>query len=95
MSDVVLEIDDVHKWFGGLCAIAGVSFDIRAGQLLGLIGPNGAGKSTIFNMISGIYRTDKGRIRFQGYDITNRPPRENCAAGYRQNLPKFLEPSTT
>ena len=74
MNDVVLEIDDVHKWFGGLCAIAGVSFDIRAGQLLGLIGPNGAGKTTIFNMISGIYRTDQGRIRFQGHDITNRRP---------------------
>ena len=81
MSDVVLEIDDVHKWFGGLCAIAGVSFDIRAGQLLGLIGPNGAGKSTIFNMISGIYRTDKGRIRFQGYDITNRRPAKIAQRG--------------
>ena len=81
MNDVVLEIDDVHKWFGGLRAIAGVSFDIRAGQLLGLIGPNGAGKTTIFNMISGIYRTDKGRIRFQGHDITNRRPTEVARRG--------------
>ncbi len=81
MGGVVLEVDDVHKWFGGLCAIAGVSFNVRAGQLLGLIGPNGAGKTTIFNMISGIYRTDQGRIHFQNHDITNRRPAEIAQLG--------------
>ena len=49
--------------------------------MLGLIGPNGAGKTTIFNMISGIYRTDKGRIRFQGHDITNRRPAKIARRG--------------
>ena len=81
MDGVVLEVDDVHKRFGGLRAIAGVSFAVEAGQLLGLIGPNGAGKTTIFNMISGIYRTDRGRIRLQDHDITNRRPTEIAQLG--------------
>ena len=81
MDGVVLEVDDVHKRFGGLRAIAGVSFALEAGQLLGLIGPNGAGKTTIFNMISGIYRTDRGRIRLQDHDITNRRPTEIAQLG--------------
>ena len=81
MDGVVLEVDDVHKRFGGLRAIAGASFAVEAGQLLGLIGPNGAGKTTIFNMISGIYRTDRGRIRLQNHDITNRRPTEIAQLG--------------
>ena len=81
MDGVVLEVDDVHKRFGGLRAIAGVSFAVEAGQMLGLIGPNGAGKTTIFNMISGIYRTDRGRIRLQDHDITNRRPTEIAQLG--------------
>ncbi|MCE2482576.1 MAG: ATP-binding cassette domain-containing protein [Alphaproteobacteria bacterium] len=81
MDGVVLEVDDVHKRFGGLRAIAGVSFAVEAGQLLGLIGPNGAGKTTIFNMISGIYRTDRGRIRLQDHDITNRRPTQIAQLG--------------
>ena len=81
MDGVVLEVDDVHKRFGGLRAITGVSFAVEAGQLLGLIGPNGAGKTTIFNMISGIYRTDRGRIRLRDHDITNRRPTEIAQLG--------------
>ena len=81
MDGVVLEVDDVHKRFGGLRAIAGVSFAVEAGQLLGLIGPNGAGKTTIFNMISGIYRTDRGRIRLRDHDITNRRPTKIAQLG--------------
>ena len=79
MDGVVLEVDDVHKRFGGLRAITGVSFAVEAGQLLGLIGPNGAGKTTIFNMISGIYRTDRGRIRLRDHDCllyTSPSPRD-------------------
>ena len=81
MDGLVLEVDDVHKRFGGLRAIAGVSFAVEAGQLLGLIGPNGAGKTTIFNMISGIYRTDRGRIRLRDHDITNHRPTEIAQLG--------------
>jgi len=74
MSEIVLKVDDIYKRFGGVNAVAGVSFELVEGQILGLIGPNGAGKTTIFNMISGIYRTDQGRITVSGHDITNMHP---------------------
>jgi branched-chain amino acid transport system ATP-binding protein len=74
MADALLRIENVDKSFGGLKAINSVSFVLEAGQLLGLIGPNGAGKTTIFNMVSGIYRVDRGRIYFDGHDITNERP---------------------
>ena len=74
MSEIVLKVDDIYKRFGGVNAVAGVSFDLAEGQILGLIGPNGAGKTTIFNMISGIYRIDQGRISVSGHDITNMRP---------------------
>ena len=74
MTNAILNIDDIQKSFGGLRAVDHVSFTAGSGELLGLIGPNGAGKTTIFNMISGIYRTDGGRILFDGDDITNRHP---------------------
>ena len=74
MTNAILQIDDIQKSFGGLRAVDHVSFVADPGELLGLIGPNGAGKTTIFNMISGIYRTDGGRITFDGADITNRHP---------------------
>ena len=74
MTNAILKIDDIQKSFGGLRAVDHVSFVAGKGDLLGLIGPNGAGKTTIFNMISGIYRTDGGRILFDDFDITNRHP---------------------
>ena len=74
MPEAVLAVDDIHKSFGGVSAVAGVSFELAEGQILGLIGPNGAGKTTIFNMISGIYRTDRGHISVSNQDITNTHP---------------------
>ena len=81
MRETVLEVDDIHKRFGGVSAVAGVSFQLARGQILGLIGPNGAGKTTIFNMISGIYRTDQGRISLAGQDITNLHPTRAARLG--------------
>ena len=74
MAESVLRVDGIQKSFGGLRAVNNVSFEANRGELLGLIGPNGAGKTTIFNMVSGIYRTDRGRIFFYGTDITNCHP---------------------
>ena len=59
---IVLDVDDLQKGFGGVHAVAGVSFAVRAGEMLALIGPNGAGKSTCFNMLNGQLRPDGGRI---------------------------------
>ena len=60
----LLEIRGVTKAFGGLVAVNQVSFDVSAGQIVGLIGPNGAGKTTVFNLITGNYRADEGAIAF-------------------------------
>ncbi|BEQ13759.1 branched-chain amino acid ABC transporter ATP-binding protein/permease [Desulfoferula mesophila] len=60
----------VTKDFGGLRVLNEINFEVRPGEILGIIGPNGAGKTTLFNVISGIYRPTKGRVEFDGQDIT-------------------------
>jgi branched-chain amino acid transport system ATP-binding protein len=70
MSDKVLSLDKISISFGGLKAVDGVSFDVREGEIYGLIGPNGAGKTTVFNIISGFYKCDSGRVSFRGQDLT-------------------------
>jgi branched-chain amino acid transport system ATP-binding protein len=70
----MLEIEDVHLAFGGLRAVAGATFTVQAGAICALIGPNGAGKTTLFNVISGFYRADRGRIALDGDPIFGRPP---------------------
>ena len=71
----VLSVHDLMKTFGGVRAVAGVSFGVAAGEMLALIGPNGAGKSTCFNMLNGQVRPDGGRVVLGGRNITGMPPR--------------------
>jgi branched-chain amino acid transport system permease protein len=71
----------LQRRFGGLVAVNGVSFDLCAGQILGLIGPNGAGKSTLFNLITGALRPDAGRVIFRGVDISLQPQHRIARAG--------------
>jgi branched-chain amino acid transport system ATP-binding protein len=66
---------DLRKDFGGIQAVAGVSFTVAPGELLALIGPNGAGKSTCFNLLNGQIAPDSGSVRLDGVDITGWPPR--------------------
>lgn len=66
----VLSLNDLNKFFGGVHAVRDVSFRLNKGELAGLIGPNGAGKTTIFNLITGVYPLDSGRISMEGGDIT-------------------------
>jgi len=68
-GSTLLEVDGVSVRFGGLQAVDGVRLTVPAGNIVGLIGPNGAGKSTLFNAISGLVRTESGRIRFRGQEI--------------------------
>jgi branched-chain amino acid transport system ATP-binding protein len=70
----VLEVRGLGKHFGGLAAVAELSFKVGEGEILGLIGPNGAGKSTVFNLVNGVYRPDEGRVVFRGEDITGAAP---------------------
>jgi branched-chain amino acid transport system ATP-binding protein len=81
MKAPILSVKNVHKHFGGLAAVIDVSFDVRAGAMLGLMGPNGAGKSTLLNIISGEYNPDSGSIQFAGQDITGLPPYRICRLG--------------
>jgi branched-chain amino acid transport system ATP-binding protein len=67
----ILEVKDLQKTFGGITAVDSLSFEVKAGEILGLLGPNGSGKTTLFNLITGVYEADSGKIRFQGQDITN------------------------
>jgi branched-chain amino acid transport system ATP-binding protein len=69
----ILSVSGVTKRFGGLTAVAGVSFDVAPGEIFGVIGPNGAGKTTLFNVIAGYYRPTSGKIAFEGIDIGGRP----------------------
>ncbi|MRR17789.1 MAG: branched-chain amino acid ABC transporter ATP-binding protein/permease [Deltaproteobacteria bacterium] len=66
----LMTVDSLSKRFGGLEAVKDLSFTVREGEILGLIGPNGAGKTTVFNLISGFIAPDKGKIVFNGRDIT-------------------------
>lgn len=70
----LLEVHDLGKRFGGLEAVAELSFTVGEGEILGLIGPNGAGKSTVFNLINGVYPPDRGHVVFRGEDVTGLAP---------------------
>ena len=75
MSDsLLLDVQGVSKYFGGLQANEEISFQVNRGEIVSIIGPNGAGKSTLFSCVTGFHRVDKGRVLFKGHDITNRKP---------------------
>ena len=77
----ILELDRVTKRFGGLTAVSSASFTVRTGEILGIIGPNGAGKTTLFNVVSGYYRPESGRVLLAGQDVTGQPPHAICRRG--------------
>ena len=78
---VVLEANELVRRFGGLIAVANVSFALRGGEVLGLIGPNGAGKSTTFDLISGFRRLHGGTIKLFGNVVTGHSPRTMARYG--------------
>jgi branched-chain amino acid transport system ATP-binding protein len=77
----MLELDAVTKRFGGLTAVREVSLRAGPGEIVGIIGPNGAGKTTLFNVISGFYAPDEGRVLLDGRDVSRMPAHEICALG--------------
>ena len=72
----MLEVQSVHKSFGGLAAVFDCSLNVQEGSITGLIGPNGAGKTTLFNVITGYYKPDRGKIIFQGEEIAGLAPHQ-------------------
>jgi branched-chain amino acid transport system ATP-binding protein len=77
----MLSVTNLSKRFGGFLAINQLSFDVRAGEILGLIGPNGSGKSTTFNVIAGMLRPSGGSIRFLGAEVAGLPAHRICRSG--------------
>jgi branched-chain amino acid transport system ATP-binding protein len=77
----LLAVERISKSFGSVKVADRLSFEVGAGEVLGILGPNGAGKTTLFNLITGDVSADAGRIWFQGHDITHSPPHRRCRAG--------------
>jgi branched-chain amino acid transport system permease protein len=77
----LLTVSGLAKSFGGLRAVAEVSFEVHAGEILGIIGPNGAGKTTLFNLLDGFLPPDAGDIRFAGQPIASLKPNRICRLG--------------
>lgn len=69
-----LRVEHLSKQFGGVLAVHDVSFELQKGEFLGIIGPNGSGKTTLVNLITGFVRPTRGRVIFQGKDITGKMP---------------------
>ena len=87
-----LTVTGLKKRFGGVAAVDDLSFHVEEREALGIIGPNGAGKTTVFNLITGLYRPDGGRVEFFGSDITGIDPVRPMALGIArtfQNLRLF------
>ncbi len=78
---LVLDVQKARMQFGGLVAVNDISFQIHAGQIVGLIGPNGAGKSTTFNLITGVLPATSGAVQFQGGNIVGQPSRAIAQLG--------------
>jgi lipopolysaccharide export system ATP-binding protein len=76
-----LTVHGVQKSFGNRMVVKGVSLAVRRGEAVGLLGPNGAGKTTVFYMITGLIKADKGRIQFDGHDITHLPMYQRARLG--------------
>jgi len=82
----VLQVDAVSKNFGGIRAVSNASLAIDSGEIHALIGPNGAGKTTVFNLVSGLFTPDAGRIRLEGQEIESLPPHRICQQGIARSF---------
>jgi branched-chain amino acid transport system permease protein len=81
VGEVVLDVQKIRKQFGGLVAVNDISFQVRAGQIVGLIGPNGAGKSTTFNLVTGVLGLTSGAVKFRGEVISGIASRDIALRG--------------
>src|SRR6201999_481347 len=89
---ILFQADDISVRFGGIRAVDSVSFDVHQGEVFSIIGPNGAGKTTIFNLISRIYNSTSGHLRFEGQDFTQTPAHRIAGLGIArtfQNIELF------
>ena len=85
----LLRVSGVTKRFGGITANRAITFDVAAGELIGIIGPNGAGKSTLFECISGFYPPDDGEVELDGARLTGLSPDRVCRRGVARTFQKL------
>ena len=81
MSENILEINNLSKYFGGLAAVSNCTLKVKKGTITGIIGPNGSGKSTLFNLIAGNLKSSKGKVMFNNKNITGLPSYELFSMG--------------
>ena len=81
MSENILEINNLSKYFGGLAAVSDCSLNVKRGTITGIIGPNGSGKTTLFNLIAGNLKSSSGVVVFDEENITDVPSYEWLLAG--------------
>jgi branched-chain amino acid transport system ATP-binding protein len=84
-----LSVTGITKRFGGIAANRDISFDVAAGELVGIIGPNGSGKSTLFEVITGFYRPDAGEVRLDSHRLTGLTPDRVCRLGVARTFQKL------
>jgi branched-chain amino acid transport system ATP-binding protein len=84
-ADVVLQLEDVHTYYGTVRALRGITLDVRVGEIVTLLGANGAGKSTTLRSINGLNHPRKGRISFRGDEITHAAPHDIVGRGISQS----------
>lgn len=90
LDDVVqLSVEGIHMAFGGVAALKGVSLSVRKGEIFSIIGPNGAGKTVMLNCISGLYHPQRGKILFDGKDITSVRPYQRARLGISRTFQKI------
>src|SRR5262249_62315958 len=83
-TGAMLELDNVHVYYGAIHALKGVSISVSAGKIVTLLGANGAGKSTTLRTISGLLRPRKGTVRFEGQEISKKSAQTIVKAGIAQ-----------
>ncbi len=88
-NEVQLKINNIHMAFGGVQALMGVSFEVKKGEIFSIIGPNGAGKTVLLNCINGLYHPQKGKVEFDGKDITQSRPYQRAKMGISRTFQKL------
>lgn len=93
-GELILQVKNLSKSFGGIKAVSNVSFDLQRGEIMGVIGPNGSGKTTLNNLITGFVKKDSGKVYFKGEDITGRAAHSIADAGLARTF-QIMRPYPT
>ncbi|MBM4341205.1 MAG: ABC transporter ATP-binding protein [Deltaproteobacteria bacterium] len=88
-NEVQLKVDNLHMAFGGVQALMGVNLEVKKGEIFSIIGPNGAGKTVLLNCINGLYHPQKGKISFEGEDISRLKPYQRAMRGISRTFQKL------